>query len=89
MKPSARRALDLLTAADGAWISGNRIAEVAGYRFGGRLYELRGMGYVIERRSAPNGNATDEYRLAPRAPEKAHKRPAVAPGQMQLMRGIR
>ena len=89
MKPSARRALDLLTAADGQWISGNRIAEVAGYRFGGRLYELRGMGYVIERRSAPNGNAVDEYRLAPRAPERPSKRPAVAPGQLQLMRGIR
>ena len=89
MKPSARKALDLLTAADGAWISGNRIADVAGYRFGGRLYELRQMGHVIERRSAPNGSAVDEYRLAPRQPERASKRPAVAPGQMALPRGVR
>ena len=56
MKPSAARALAILRAADGAWLSGNRIAEVAGYRFGGRLHELRHQyGFVIERRSAPNG----------------------------------
>ncbi|MCA1572504.1 MAG: hypothetical protein LC798_19830 [Chloroflexi bacterium] len=64
MKPSTRRALAALRAADGQWLSGNRIADAAGYRFGGRLYELRHQyGYVIERRSAPNGNSTDEYRL--------------------------
>ena len=63
MKPTARRALYVLRAADGAWLSGNRIAEVAGFRFGARLFELRAEGYTIERRSAPNGNATDEYRL--------------------------
>ncbi len=64
MKPSAKRALHLLLSVEGAWISGNRIAEVAGYRFGGRLYELRHQyGYNVERRSAPNGNSVDEYRL--------------------------
>lgn len=64
MKPSARRLLDLLLSVDGAWLSGNRLAEVAGYRFGGRLYELRHLyGYTVERRSAPNGNAVDEYRI--------------------------
>lgn len=64
MKPSTRRALELLRSVDGAWLSGNRLAIVAGYRFGGRLHELRHQyGYVIERRSAPNGNSTDEYRL--------------------------
>lgn len=67
MKPTTARALALLRAADGAWLSGNRLAEVAGYRFGGRLYELRHQyGYDIERRSAPNGNSTDEYRLVAR-----------------------
>lgn len=63
MKPTAKRALLLLRAADQGWVSGNRLAEVAGYRFGGRLFELRQEGYTIERRSAPNGNAVDEYRL--------------------------
>jgi biotin operon repressor len=63
LKPSTRRVLDRLRAADGAWVSGNRLADVGGYRFGGRLYELRQMGYTIERRSAPNGSAVDEYRL--------------------------
>lgn len=64
MKPSCARALAVLRAADGAWVSGNRIGEVAGWRFGGRLHELRHVyGYTIERRSAPNGNRTDEYRL--------------------------
>lgn len=63
MKPTARRALALLRSTDGAWISGNRIAEVAGYRFGGRLFELRQAGFRIERRSAPNGSPVDEYRL--------------------------
>ena len=63
MKPTARRALALLRSVDGAWISGNRLAQVAGYRYGGRLYELRQAGYIIERRSAPNGSAVDEYRL--------------------------
>ena len=85
MKPTAKRALALLRSVDGAWISGNRLAEVAGYRFGGRLYELRAMGHVIERRSAPNGNAVDEYRLVPRQPERASKSPAVAPGQLALL----
>ena len=64
MKPSAKRALDLLLAAEGGWVSGNRIAEVAGYRFGGRLHELRhAYGYTVERRSAPNGSSVDEYRI--------------------------
>ena len=72
MKPSARRALNLLLSVDGAWISGNRLAEVAGYRFGGRLHELRHQhGYNIERRFAPNGNAVDEYRLVTEPEQQA------------------
>ena len=78
VKPSAKRALSLLLAAEGGWISGNRIAEVAGYRFGGRLYELRHLyGYNVERRSAPNGNAVDEYRI-PAEPEQQTLRLDVA-----------
>lgn len=70
MKPTTKRALLLLRAADGGWVSGNRLGEVAGWRFGGRLYELRQMGYTIERRSAPNGNSTDEYRLIEPEPQQ-------------------
>lgn len=65
MKPSTRRALALLTSADGAWLSGNRLFEVSGTRYGARLFELRAMGYVIEKRPAPNGSHVPEYRLVP------------------------
>ena len=88
MKPSARRALRVLQAANGAWVSGRDLAEVAGFRFGGRLQDLRDAGWTIESRPPQmTKGSVWEYRLP--APEKAHKRPAVAPGQMQLMRGIR
>ncbi len=64
MKPTARHALELLRSVDGAWISGNRIAEVAGYRFSARLHELRSVeGFTIERRSSPNGSPVDDYRI--------------------------
>ena len=62
MKPSTRRCLDRLRA--GGWVSGNALFQVAGTRYGGRIFELRHeYGYTIERRSAPNGSAVDEYRL--------------------------
>jgi hypothetical protein len=64
MKPSTARCLARLRQADGGWVSGNRLFEVSGIRFGGRIFELRhDFGFTIDRRSAPNGNATDEYRL--------------------------
>jgi len=64
MKPSTTRALHLLRSVNGGWLSGNRLAEVAGYRFGARLEELRRLyGVTIERRSSPNGSAVDEYRI--------------------------
>jgi len=44
MKPTTAAALALLRSVDGAWLSGNRLAEVAGYRYGGRIHELRQMG---------------------------------------------
>jgi biotin operon repressor len=62
LKPSAARALARLRQANGAWISGNALAEVSGWRFGGRIHELRQMGYTIERRSSKR-SAVDEYRL--------------------------
>ena len=87
MKPSTRRALALLLSKE--WVHGNELFQVAGTRYGGRLDELKAMGYSWDKEWRP-GSAVPWYRIhAPRAPEKAHKRPAVAPGQMQLMRGIR
>ena len=64
MKPTCKAVLARLRAADGAWISGNRLFEVGGTRYGARVFELRHLhGHVIERRSARNGSAVDEYRL--------------------------
>lgn len=62
MKPSTRKTLERLRAAEGGWVRGNDLALVGGYRFGGRIHELRRMGYQIERRSDPN-SAVDQYRL--------------------------
>ncbi len=64
MSPSTRRALELLRSVDGAWVSGNRIADVAGYRFGARLEELRRLeGITIERRRDPTGGPVSWYRI--------------------------
>jgi hypothetical protein len=46
------------------WISGNTlVAAGAGYRFGGRIEELRKAGHTIESRRDPSGAAVWEYRL--------------------------
>lgn len=64
MKPSTQRALNLLRAADGGWVSGNRLFQVAGTRYGGRVFELRHEeGLTIEKRPAPNGSHVPEYRI--------------------------
>jgi len=66
MSPSTRRAYELLKAAEGGWVSGNRLFQVAGTRYGGRLFELRHeYGHVIEKRPAPNGSHVPWYRLVP------------------------
>jgi hypothetical protein len=62
MKPSTERCLARLRAAEGAWISGNALADAVGWRYGARLYELRAAGFVIERRSSKR-SAVDEYRI--------------------------
>jgi hypothetical protein len=44
-------------------VRGNDLAEVGGFRFGGRIHELRhDYGLTIERRSDPR-SAVDQYRL--------------------------
>ena len=66
MKPTARRCLEALRAANGGWVRGMLLAspDVGGLRFGGRLHELRALGYRIERRSDPSGKtAVDQYKL--------------------------
>ena len=64
MKPSCQRVLEALKAAHGEWVWGVTLAQpgVGGLRFGGRIHELRAMGYTIERRSSKR-SAVDEYRL--------------------------
>lgn len=62
LKPTAARCLARLRHANGAWVPGRELAEVSGYRFGGRIFELRAAGFVIERRSSRT-SAVDEYRI--------------------------
>jgi biotin operon repressor len=71
MKPSTSRVLARLVMADGQWISGNELARAVGWRYGARVYELRQLGYTIERRSAPNGSPVDEYRIVPLAEQQS------------------
>jgi hypothetical protein len=63
VKPTTARCLARLRQADGGWISGNFLFQVGGTRYGARLFELRGEGFVIEKRPAPNGSHVPEYRL--------------------------
>lgn len=64
MKPSCARVLARLRVANGNWVPGMALAmpDTGGLRFGGRIHELRQMGFTIERRSSKR-SAVDEYRL--------------------------
>jgi hypothetical protein len=64
VKPTCKRVLERLRAAESGWVRGLDLAapDVGGLRFGGRIHELRAMGYVIERRSDPR-SSVDQYRL--------------------------
>lgn len=70
MKPSTRRLLHFLLAHRGEWISGNRLFEVAGTRYGAaRLFELaHDHGYEWEKRYV-RGTRVPEYML-PAEPEQ-------------------
>ncbi len=66
MKPTCKAVLARLSAADGAWVRGIDLAhpDVGGLRFGGRIHELRQMGYAIEDRPDPSGKTkVHVYRL--------------------------
>ena len=59
------------------WVNGNDlVAAGAGYRFGGRIYELRQAGHAIEERPSKT-SAVHEYRLRITSVD-------VAPGQIPL-----
>lgn len=66
MKPSCARTLARLKSANGQWVPGLALAmpDTGGLRFGGRVHELRQMGYVIEDRPDPSGRTkVHQYRL--------------------------
>lgn len=66
MKPSCARVLTRLKAANGQWVNGLALAmpDTGGLRFGGRVHELRQMGYPIEDRPDPSGRTrVHQYRL--------------------------
>jgi hypothetical protein len=65
MKPSTSRVLARLVMADGAWISGNRLFEVGGTRYGARLYELRHEHGIDWEKRYVNGTRVPQYRLVP------------------------
>jgi hypothetical protein len=63
MKPSTARLLAFLVIHRGEWISGNRLFEVAGTRYGARLFELsHDHGYEWEKRYV-HGTRVPQYRL--------------------------
>lgn len=63
MKPATRRLLAFMLAHRGEWMSGNRLFEVAGTRYGARLFELsHDHGYQWEKRYV-RGTRVPEYRL--------------------------
>ena len=63
MKPSTARLAAFLRAHRGEWLSGNRLFEVAGTRYGARLHELaHDHGYAWEKRYV-RGTRVPEYRL--------------------------
>lgn len=67
MKPSARRVLNVLLAANYGWVRGNALFEAGGTRFGARLFELEhDFGHRHEKRHDPT-SALPMYRLLPPA----------------------
>ncbi len=70
MKPPDRtnaraRILARLRQTVGHWVPGWELAHVGGWRFGGRIHELRREGYAIEGRLMAGDSGMFEYRLAP------------------------
>jgi hypothetical protein len=61
---TAQRLLVYLLERKGEWIDNAVLLEVAGFRYGGRLFELKGDGWLIERRHVEGG--CWQYRLVGR-----------------------
>jgi hypothetical protein len=63
MKPSTARLLAFLVIHRGEWISGNRLFEVAGTRYGARLFELPFVAVVMRQKRYVHGTRVPQYRL--------------------------
>lgn len=72
MKPSCARVLARLRAANGGYVRGIDLAQpdCGGLRFGGRIHELRQMGYGILDRPDPSGKTRVHQYALPVAPEQ-------------------
>lgn len=62
LRNNAERLLQLLS--DGKWHEHSELLQVAGYRYGGRIFDLRKRGYVIEKQRL--GTRRYFYRMAPK-----------------------
>lgn len=80
MKPSCARVLARLKAANGGWVNGLALAmpDTGGLRFGGRIHELRQMGYGILDRPDPSGRTRVHQYALPVEPEQQTLRLDVA-----------
>lgn len=67
MKPTAHRVLRALIAVGGLGATTRELCQpdVGGIRFGGRIHELRGMGYRIDARRERNGSTRYWLRDSP------------------------
>jgi hypothetical protein len=65
LNAAAVRVLCYLQDRQGLWVSNGTLAQVGGLRFGGRIFELRKHGWVIEDQ-APKEGGTWRYRLVGR-----------------------
>ena len=65
MTTNRDRVLAALMARPNEWISGKALVEAGGgWRYGGRIYELRQAGHVIEERPDPDKRtAVGQYRI--------------------------
>ena len=73
MKPATRAALSLLLSKE--WVSGNELADVAGYRYPARLGELKPLGFSWDKKYL-RGRSVPIYRI--HAPQRAERAAARA-----------
>ncbi|MCC6312232.1 MAG: hypothetical protein IT345_15150 [Trueperaceae bacterium] len=69
MKPTTRRLHTFMLAHRGEWVSGNRLFQVAGTRYGARLFELAHDHDIAWEKRYVKGTRVPEYRY-PVEPEQ-------------------